>query len=165
MQKKGYTPNHTKLKDEQGRQVHDRLRAKTFADYYERKHWAIDQDERENISEEPILPVNMEVEAGEIITMKELSEAIKKPKNNKAPGLDDIPSELFKWLDEESRKVILETLSDCWRNETLTDDMNNARLAIIYKKGGTDQPQNYRPIALRIQRDSEIISFSSTSKD
>ena len=30
---KGYTPKHTKLKNEQGRQVHDRLRAKTFADY------------------------------------------------------------------------------------------------------------------------------------
>ena len=26
--------------------------------------------------------------------------------------------------------------------------MNDARLAIIYKKGGTDLPQNYRPIAL-----------------
>ena len=47
MQKKGYTPKHIKLKDEQGRQVHDRPRAKTFADYYERKHWAIDQDRGE----------------------------------------------------------------------------------------------------------------------
>ena len=27
-------------------------------------------------------------------------------------------------------------------------DMNDARLAIIYNKGGTDLPQNYRPIAL-----------------
>ena len=26
--------------------------------------------------------------------------------------------------------------------------MNDARLAVIYKKGGTDLPQNYRPIAL-----------------
>ena len=28
MHKKGYAPEHTKLKDMQGRQVHDRLRAK-----------------------------------------------------------------------------------------------------------------------------------------
>ena len=27
-------------------------------------------------------------------------------------------------------------------------DMNDARLAFIYKRGGTDLPQNYRPIAL-----------------
>ena len=30
----------------------------------------------------------------------------------------------------------------------LISGMNNARLAIIYTKGGTDLPQNYRPIAL-----------------
>ena len=144
---KAHTPKHTKLKDEQGRQVHDRLRAKTFADYYEHKHWAIDQDEREYISEESILPMSTEVEAGEI-PMKELDEAMKKLKNNKAPGPDEIPAEVFKWLDGESRKVILETLNECWRNETLIEGMNDARLAIIYKKGGTDLPQNYRPIAL-----------------
>ena len=68
MRKKGYTPKHTKLKDMQGRQVHDRLRATTFADYYEQKHWAIEPEEREDISEEPILPTNMEVETGEITT-------------------------------------------------------------------------------------------------
>ena len=55
MHEKGYTPKHTKLKGEQGRQVHGRPRAKTFADYYEHKHWAIDQDGREYISEKPIL--------------------------------------------------------------------------------------------------------------
>ena len=54
MQKKGYTPNHTKLKYEQGRQVHDRFRAKAFAYFYEHKHWAIDQEEKEHISDEPI---------------------------------------------------------------------------------------------------------------
>ena len=66
MHKKGYTPKHTKPKDHRGRQVHDRLRAKTFADYYEHKHWAIEPDVREDISEETILPTNMEVETGEI---------------------------------------------------------------------------------------------------
>ena len=47
MHKKGYAPKHTKLKDMQGRQVHDRLRANTFADYYEQKHWAIEPEARE----------------------------------------------------------------------------------------------------------------------
>ena len=35
MHKKSYTPKHAKLKYMQGRQVHDRLRATTLADYYE----------------------------------------------------------------------------------------------------------------------------------
>ena len=107
MHKKGYTPKHTKLKDLQGRQVHDRLRATTFADYYEHKHWAIEQEDREDITEEPIWPTNAEVETGEI-TAKELDEAIKQLKNNTALGPDDIPAELFKWLDEQPRKIILE---------------------------------------------------------
>ena len=89
----------------------------------------------------------MEVETGETTT-KELDDAIRKLKNNKAPGPDDIPTELFNWLDEQSRKIILEILNECWRRGTLIRDMNDARLAIIYKKGGTDLPQNYRPIAL-----------------
>ena len=67
---------------------------------------------REDISEETILPTNMEMDTGEI-TSKELDEAIKQLKNNKAPGPDDIPAELFKWLDEQSRRVILETLNEC----------------------------------------------------
>ena len=50
----------------QDRQVHDRLRATTFADYYEQKLWAIEQEEREDISGEPIRPTNMEVEISEI---------------------------------------------------------------------------------------------------
>ena len=49
MHKKGYTPKHTKLKDLQGRQVHDRLRVTTFADYYEQKHWAIERGDGEYI--------------------------------------------------------------------------------------------------------------------
>ena len=66
--RKGCTPKHTKLKDLQGRQVHDTLRATTFADYYEQKHWAIEQEDREGISEEPIRPTNTEAEASEITT-------------------------------------------------------------------------------------------------
>ena len=35
-QKKGYTPNHTNLIDEQGKAVNDRMRPDTFADYFEK---------------------------------------------------------------------------------------------------------------------------------
>ena len=80
--------------------------------------------------------------------MQELNEAIKKMKNNKAPGPDGIPAELYKWLDEESRKCILNELNKCWINESIIKDIDDAKLAIVYKKGNTELPQNYRPIAL-----------------
>ena len=41
------------------------------------------------------MPTSMEVEISEITT-EELDDAIRKLKNNKAPGPDDIPAELFK---------------------------------------------------------------------
>ena len=148
MHKKGYTPKHTKLKDLDGNQVHDRLRAETFAEYYEKQHWAETNEIRPDIEQNNIFAINNEINTGEI-TLTELSEAIKRLKNNKAPGPDDVPAELIKWLDDESRQIILEHLNRCWRNERLPKDMNDARLAIIFKKGSTDLPENYRPIALQ----------------
>ena len=52
--------------------------------------------------------------------MTELSEAIKRLKNNKAPGPDDVPAEFIKWLDDESMQMIFEHLKRCWRNERLS---------------------------------------------
>ena len=85
--------------------------------------------------------------------MKEFEDAVRKPKSNKAPGPDGTPSELFKWLESESMKVILEQLHNCWNKETFTKDMDDAKLVIIYKNGGTGPPQNYIPIRSTIQRD------------
>ena len=87
------------------------------------------------------------MDTGEI-NMKELEEAIGKPRSNKAPGPDGTPPGLGKPLDSGPKKIILEQLNNCWNKETLAKDMNDAKLVIIYKKGGTDLPQNYRPIAL-----------------
>ena len=63
--------------------------------------------------------------------MQELEETIRQLKGNKAPGPDGVPPELIKWLDSKSKKIVLELLNDCWSKETLTKDMNDAKLAII----------------------------------
>ena len=76
LQKKGYTPRHTKLKNRQGQQVHDRMRAETFADYYEHEHWAEDREDRSEVADTPIHLVNEEVSTDEI-SMKEHEEAIR----------------------------------------------------------------------------------------
>ena len=155
IQKKGYTPKHTKHKQKenrQGQQVHDRMRAETFADYYEYEHWAEDMVDRPEITDTPIHPVNEEVETGDI-DIQELEEAMRKLKNNKAPGPDEVPPELIKRLDSESRKVILELLNDGWNKESLTKDMNDARLAIIQKRmhRPTTELQTHRTTERNIQ--------------
>ena len=51
-------------------------------------------------------------------------------------------------MDEEAREKLFELLNKCWGGEELLEEMNQADLAVIYKKGPTDKPENYRPIAL-----------------
>ena len=51
-----------------------------------------------------------------------------------APGPDGLPSELYKWLDEENRTTLLGHLKKCWDTQALEDCMNDANLATIYKK-------------------------------
>ena len=54
----------------------------------------------------------------------------------------------MKLLDEKGRSKLLELLNKCWEGEELYEEMNQADLAVIYKKGPTNKPENYRPIAL-----------------
>ena len=44
-------------------------------------------------------------------------------------------------------KQLFELLNRCWEGEELFEEMNQADLAVIYKKR-PDKPENYRPIAL-----------------
>ena len=50
------------------------------------------------------------------------------------PQPDGLPSELYKWLNEDNRNILLKHLNTCWESESLEDSMNSASLATIYKK-------------------------------
>ena len=164
--KKNFVPRHTKLRDRLGNLVPDNKRAATQADYYEKVQWKPNEsDEYKNIvmNAQPIFEEADSMNTSHI-TMEELNFAISRLKNNKAPGPDGLPSELFKWLNEESRNELLKHLNDCWDTETLEDCMNDANLATIYKKGPTDRPENYRPIALLTSLTKSLpLSFMSDS--
>eukprot|EP00972_Heterocapsa_arctica_P046335 6836582-Heterocapsa_arctica.AAC.1 len=51
-------------------------------------------------------------------------------------------------LDTDSKLALLKLLNKCLSDRTVTLDMNQADLAVIFKKGLTDLPITYRPIAL-----------------
>ena len=154
-QKKGYTPNHTNLIDEQGRTVNDRMRPDTFADYFEKVQWAPNEDldlefevDRQLFETvRPIYDTEAEVKQ-DSFTRNELDVAIGKMKNNKTPGPNRVTSELIKLLGDEGRDRLLSLINSCWENEELFDEVNSADLAVIYKKGPTEKPDNYKPIAL-----------------
>ena len=131
----------TNLKNERGELVSDRMRPDTFADYFEKVQWArnndIDQRRQEAPDVEPTYGTEAEVKQ-DSFTKEGLNEAISRLKNNKTPGPNGVTSELVKLLDEAAGEQLLELLSKCWEEEEeLVDEMNQADLAVIYKKGKT----------------------------
>ncbi len=71
------------------------------------------------------------------ITGNELDNAIKHMKRNKAPGPDRVISELYKWLDMDSRDMLREILNECWEEEEVPKVLLEANVASIYKKMGS----------------------------
>ena len=47
---------------------------------------------------------------------QELVTCLRKMKNNKTPGSDDVPVEFYKWLDEAGRKEVLDILNTIKRD-------------------------------------------------
>ena len=56
--------------------------------------------------------------------------------------------EAFKEMDDENLEHLLETINEWWRNEEIPEEILQARIAMIFKKGDTSDLNNYRPIAL-----------------
>ena len=149
--KKEYVAKFTNLKNERGELVNDRMRPGTFAYYFGKVQRArnndIDQQRQEVPDLEPIYDTEADVKQ-DSFTSEELNEAISRLKNNKTPGPNGVTSELTKLFNEEARGKLLELLNKCWEEEELFEEMNQADLAVIDKKGKTEKLENYRPIAL-----------------
>ena len=138
------------MRDRLGNFEPDNKRSEAQADYYEKTQWKPNETEQIKqivIDTQPIYEENENMNTG-IITLDGLNFAIARLESNKAPGPDGLPSELYKWLDEGNKTTLLRHLNKWWETEAVEDCMNDANLATIYKKGPTDRPANYRPIAL-----------------
>ena len=91
--RKGYIPKHTKIRNRRGEIVNDRIRAETFADYYENEHWAINNNDyqvKRDLLHETHEDINTQP-----IDLEELNIAIKLLKRKKAPGPDNTTGELY----------------------------------------------------------------------
>lgn len=99
-------------------------------------------------SDEWEIPAKSTEENSEEITKKELEEALRRTKNSKAPGEDEIPSELFKYASASFKERLLKFLNLIMRKEQIPEEFKNAVVIPIYKKGDMSKAENYRGISL-----------------
>ncbi|BHF70886.1 hypothetical protein SprV_0401393900 [Sparganum proliferum] len=78
----------------------------------------------------------------------EVADAIRKLRNNKAPGEDGIPSEIFKFCVDTLAPWLHEVIKRAWRDEVVPDDWDLGILVPILKKGDKTRCENYRGISL-----------------
>ena len=81
-------------------------------------------------------------------TLREVEAEIRKLRNFKAPGTDNIPGELFKNGSNALYMEMHELIRRIWDDEELPEEWKTSILCPIYKKGDKLECGNYRGIAL-----------------
>lgn len=81
-------------------------------------------------------------------TWSEFTDVIKKMKNNKTPGEDEINIELIKYADEKVAARVFELVREVWRKKEIPREWTTAIISPIPKKGDPESTENYRPISV-----------------
>ena len=74
--------------------------------------------------------------------------AVHKLKNYKAPRMDNIPAELFKYGGNELKKHLHTIIKKIWLKEKMPTEWNLSIICLIHKKGDTMECSNYRAVSL-----------------
>ena len=90
------------------------------------------------VAKSPVIRDNLAFDLGPII-MRELHAALRKAKNHKVPGLDEVPVGFFKYLDDENRQILLSVLNDWWSHGSLSSYPFSFSQFCIFKQGATDK--------------------------
>ena len=81
-------------------------------------------------------------------TMFELENALKKLKNNKSPGFDNVINEFLKLNTPLFKEVLLYIFNALFNNSYFPEAWSIGLIIPIFKKGNPDSPENYRGITL-----------------
>lgn len=81
-------------------------------------------------------------------TIEEIKESINRMKNNKAPGIDEIPLETIKHGGEELIENLHQLIVIIWDTEIMPNEWRTAVICPVYKKGERLRCENYRGVSL-----------------
>lgn len=82
------------------------------------------------------------------ICYDEIELVLKKAKNKKAPGCDELSYEFYKNLPDQGKKHLVDILNKAFISEDVPEEWATAVMQMLFKKGDREDPANYRGIAL-----------------
>jgi hypothetical protein len=97
------------------------------------------------------------------ITFREVKHAINKLKKGKAPGLNGIPPEALKAMDDTSRRIVHKHVSDFFDGKTDHEGWHKSQCIPVPKKGNLSNPNKWRGIML-MDMCSKVFSSIMTAR-
>ena len=73
---------------------------------------------------------------------------LKKLKDQKSPGYDNIPSEVLKYSGEMLQQYLLAFYNKIWKTGVVPTILNTVKCILVHKSSDSLQMLNYRPIAI-----------------
>ena len=141
--KDGCKKKISSMKDKNGERITDREEILNICKkYYEELYDKSVQDPDHLLSSSPD---NTEVPP---FTEEEVEASLKKMSKKKAPGPDDITSDMFILGGEPVLKYLTKTFNEILTTTQIQPTWDEAKVIIIYKKGDPGDIKNYRPISL-----------------
>ena len=83
-----------------------------------------------------------------LIYWEEVKQAVTKFSNGKSPGLNDIPPDTFKALDNQNLLTLLGFLNSYWKEETDFDEWHEGQLVPVPKSEDLSDPNEWREVTL-----------------
>ena len=143
---RGQQSSQTRLFDANGTPVSSDLRADVFAEYLQREQWYVRNVSLE-VGARPLINTELEIYMGPVIA-KETRRAIHGLKSGKSTRPGDIPIEFFKVIAQEAGtalQLFVDLCNLCLSNTKFPSSWQQARIALIFKKGDPARCENYRP--------------------
>jgi endonuclease/exonuclease/phosphatase family metal-dependent hydrolase len=143
MMRKGFQPNLIACKDKNGKVLgEDKEILERWAEFFEGVFSNNRQEDDEEVvhfrAEPLVLPPSY----------NEIEDAIRKLKNNKAPGSDSIAAELIKSGGQRLFEVMHTLIKWIWEKEVMPEEWTKGIICPILKKGDKLECSNYRGITL-----------------
>jgi Reverse transcriptase (RNA-dependent DNA polymerase)/Endonuclease-reverse transcriptase len=96
------------------------------------------------------MEVEQEVKSSDenMISMTEMEQAVKKMKNGRAPGIDEVTIEMIKAGGSAGIEWLFRIIRAAWKENRVPEDWTRGEIVVIFKKGDRKECSNYRGITL-----------------